>query len=169
MNELYVKSEDIAIVPVAKKREGNAGLLTEKNFTAVIKALSFSEDYVCSVATQGIGENSTVTVKFVIGGYYIDATIPGKWLIEQGVTSKSPLYAIIQMDSNDEISGQDDGGVYKGVKFSFKDEQAIDGTVRCLKLFNWSSEDRGEISIIPESMQSVLAKHLIIGGIDGKH
>lgn len=151
-----LSSDSIKIFPAANrsfKYDTQSRLMSEVNITNMVKILSPAHNYVVSKTLDLDG-----TIKFVLNGYYIEASVSDLLDDKNGLTL--PIYANIcvkDFDKNDisVLQGNDSGdsdSKYFGVTFTSTEALVVDD--QNIKVYSLKLLDEFGINkdpIIPES------------------
>ena len=114
MSEYYVNSSKVEVFPSTRRSAqyaSSARLLSEKSFSRLINQIVDRDAFIISYNKD---ENS---IEFNIHGYYFKVTDFSTAI--QSISTGSKVYACIEIDdTSNELYGQDEGSLYKGVYFT---------------------------------------------------
>lgn len=176
---MYLSSSNVIVFPVAKNRRtvANGGrLFTEHYVSNLVRQLLDSEGFIIEdySETSNSLEGDT-KLRFNLYGYYFDITFNISSAIAEYQASvgtdwsgKRSLYAFIEIDSNNELQGQDESGLYKGLTIRVSDKEP--SNVHYLKLFDINKSGSSIVcSLCNDSYLKFYPRSIGITEIDGKY
>lgn len=182
---MFLNSTNVEVFPVAKPRskQTNGGrLFTEKYVANIIRQLIGTNGFIISCtdgqSTTSFSQDASLIIEFNISGYYfkISGQIIKALLSElTAAEKKSKLYLlakIVGFDTSNEIAGQDEEDLYKGLEVYLSEtKQDISNGIVLLEL---SGKDTGSgmtytSKPVIDSYQKFDATSVYITEIDGKH
>ena len=118
----YVSSSSISVFPSTKRgnTQRSARLLSESNLIGLVNKLLDTDSFVITNNVNSVAPTD-VAFEFNLHGYYFKVESDFRAISgSEEFSSSNGIWAYIVLSTSDgyiELSGQDDGGVYKGVTF----------------------------------------------------